>query len=175
MNYKKAILTIATLGFTYFIVTRVGFTAQQYAYLRKLNPKGRKRFKEFIKAIEDNLGYSVIITSGYRTFEKQQQLKDDGISPVGAGRSFHNYGLAIDINLLKLGQYVKMGSSRQKWLNTGVPQLAEGLGFRWGGDFSGYYDPVHFDLGNDYNINELEAKAYELYGTNPSDIKGNLV
>ena len=77
MNYKKAILTIATLGFTYFIVTRVGFTAQQYAYLRKLNPKGRRRFKEFIKAIEDNLGYSVIITSGYRTFEKLWSEKYD--------------------------------------------------------------------------------------------------
>lgn len=175
MNYKRAIITIATLGFTYFIVTRVGLNAQQWSYIRRLNPKAKQKFKDFIKAIEDGLGYSVIITSGYRTFEKQQSLYDSGQTTARGGRSYHNYGMAIDINAVKLGTWLRMGSSKIAWEESGIPQLAKNMGLRWGGDFSNFYDPVHFDLGNDYNLNDLEQTAYQLYGQNPSDIKGNRV
>ena len=117
----------------------------------------------------------MIITSGYRTFEKQQQLYDSGQTTARAGNSFHNYGMAIDINLIRFGKYIGMINTKSAWLETGVPQIAEEMGLRWGGNFSSFYDPVHFDLGNEYPLSSLKNRAEQLYGSNPSDIQGNLV
>jgi|TARA_R110000787_G_scaffold96592_3_gene200041 hypothetical protein len=175
VNYKRAVLTIATLGFTYFILTRVGFTTQQWAVLRKLNPKAKAKLKKFIKRVQDELGYQVVLTSGYRTFAEQESLYNNGKTTSQAGDSFHNYGMAIDINAVKLGAWLRMGSSKYSWENSGIVDIAKEEGLRWGGDFSNFYDPVHFDLGNEYNVSTLKDKAFSIYGNNPSDIKGNKI
>jgi len=38
------------------------------------------------------------------------------------------------------------GHSKSSWESTGAPDVARGMGFRWGGDFKSYHDPVHFEL-----------------------------
>lgn len=131
----------------------------------------RSRFAELVQHIEDS-GYEVIITSSYRTSEKQQELykqlknQENGRA---AKKSKHEYGIAIDINLKKGSKLWKKSTAKSEWEATGVPGLAKKLGFRWGGDFSGNFDPVHFDLGKDFSVNKLTG-ALESVTTGSEDI-----
>ena len=171
---KKIIIALVVLALIP-IVKNIGINAEQRLYIRNLNSKAKNKFRQFIKRVQKETGYDVIITSGYRTFEKQQQLYDSGQTTARAGNSFHNYGMAIDINAVKVGSWLRMGSSKSSWEQSGIPQIAENMGLRWGGNFSSFYDPVHFDLGNEYTLSSLKNRAEQLYGSNPSDIQGNLV
>lgn len=119
------------------------------AWIDDLHQQAQAKFRALIAEIEKR-GYEVAIQSGYRSFEKQAQLYASGQTPARAGASFHNYGLALDINMAKNGQVWRMASGRAAWLATGIPQIAEQMGFTWGGRFGGYYaangDNVHFHL-----------------------------
>lgn len=144
----------------------------QEAYIMHLHPAAKKVFREFIAEAEKR-GYSIIITSGYRTFAEQQKQYILNSNNAQPGYSFHNFGMAIDINMIGPdGSYIK-STAKNKWEQSGIPALAKKLGFRWGGDFVGYYDPVHFDLGYTYSINDLRNKALTQYGSNNENIKGN--
>lgn len=147
---------------------------EQEVVIQKLNPAVRQKFRSLITAIE-RLGYKVVLTSGYRDLEKQASLKSDNKSNAKAGFSPHNYGIAIDLNLYKGGKHYKKATPRKEWEATGVPALAESMGFRWGGKFSGYEDNVHFDLANKYNTAQLHTKAIAQFGTNPANFKGNTI
>ena len=61
-----------------------------------------------------------------------------------------------------------MATSKNKWLDT--IQGFENFGLRWGGNFSGFYNPVHFDIKDKfpdleylrmlYNNNDLVNKKF---------------
>lgn len=142
------------------------------SYLENLHPEIKKRFQNLINEIE-KLGFRVLITSGYRSFSKQAELKAQNASNAAAGYSLHNYGLAIDINLQKGFQLLTKKTDKKIWLESGVPQLAKKLGFIWGGDITGYYDPVHFAI--KYDTKQLYTRALKQYGNDPRKIQGNKV
>lgn len=88
-----------------------------------------------LRARAARAGATFTATSGYRSPEEQAELRrrwqsgDPSVIYPPAENSYHEYGLAVDIesnNLRMLGAY------------------AETIGMRWGGRFG---DPVHFDLG----------------------------
>jgi hypothetical protein len=111
-----------------------------------LHPVARKKFIEFLNVLRKN-GYMITLTSGYRSFQKQKKLReqfDRGEIPAAArpGLSYHNYGLAIDINMERAGKQYKLHTLKEDWERTGVPEVARRLGLRWGGTFN---DNVHFD------------------------------
>ena len=91
-------------------------------------------------------GLAVSARDGYRTFQEQASvLKRRGqfgrggtAAPVG--RSYHNYGFALDVAI-----------TPARWDTFGA--IAEGLGFRWGGRFS-KREPWHIDLGSFLTIDE---------------------
>lgn len=115
--------------------------------LTQLHPIAREVFRDFIDEVEARTGWRVVITSGYRSHAQQQRLVDAG-NPyaVAPGSSPHNYGMAIDINLVKDGQRIGMRSSNAAWVATGVVDIAKRYGLRWGGEFRNR-DRVHFDVG----------------------------
>jgi len=145
---------------------------EQEYFIKDLHPKAQDIFRKFIKLIEAK-GYNVIINSGYRTFSEQSKLKKENSKNATPGSSMHNYGFAIDINLQKGTGLWKKEDSDEHWLKTGVPQLAKELGLRWGGDYKGYQDAVHFDIAMD--AGKLLTLAYKQFGTNPENIRGNEV
>ena len=53
-----------------------------------------------------------------------------------------------------------MASSKTSWQKVANLGKAK-YGLRWGGDFSGGWDKVHFDYGNKYSIQQLKA-LYEM-------------
>ena len=157
-------------------VINYAFTKEQEYYLANLHPKYINLFKNFIADVEKNLGYKVLITSGYRSFQEQKQLHSENSNNAQAGKSMHNYGAAIDINLIskKDGSQIKKADSTATWQKTGIVELANKYGLKWGGggNFGSYNDTVHFEvpLGGD----KMYAQAIKQYGTE-SKVIGNRV
>jgi D-alanyl-D-alanine dipeptidase len=150
---------------------------KQYAsanktYIDNLNPVAKSRFTNFINDII-SLGYGVVISSGYRDSAKQAKLKKENSKNASAGFSTHEYGLALDLNLVKDGKWLNKNTPLSDWIKTGIIDIAKKkYNMRWGGEFTGYLDPIHFDMGKDYDVNKLYAQAIKIYKT-PDKIQGN--
>jgi len=114
--------------------------------VESLHPDYRDDVKEFFSWMEKETDWHPVWSSGYRTFEKQAQLYAQNSKNAPAGKSDHNYGFAMDINIRnkKTGVQLFKADSKAKWEASGIPQKAKELGFEWGGDFANYHDPVHF-------------------------------
>ena len=140
--------------------------------VEKLHPKARDKFKEFISRVEKELGLQIIATSGYRTFEHQARLKKQNPKNASAGNSSHNYGFALDVNVLDGSgkNILRKATSIKRWEDSKVVKIAKEMGFKWGGDFSNYHDPVHFyieplprkDLLALHQKGEKDAEGYVL-------------
>lgn len=92
----------------------------------------------------------VRFTSGFRDLAEQRALfARQGSRGLAAqpGRSYHNYGLALD--------FVADTPTAQTRAGT----LAESVGLRWGGRFRPP-DVVHIDAGNFLPIEEAETQGY---------------
>lgn len=134
-------------------------------HLKELNPKVEAQFRAFIKDIEA-MGFKVIITDAYRTIKRSAELYKLNSKNAKPGYSSHNYGTALDLNVIKNGKQYMKATSLKEWIATGIPKLAkEKYGMRWGGDFSGYKDPIHFDYNNKYNTVKLYELAVKQFGT----------
>lgn len=148
--------------------------AELELHIQQLHPLVQNKFRALIAEFEQR-GYKVEIISSYRSFAKQASLYAAGQTPAPAGSSYHNFGMAIDINVTKDGTRYNMQSGRAAWLETGLPAEAEARGFDWGGRFGGYYsargDSVHFQYTMGYSTQALRQKAYLQFGTN--NIQGN--
>lgn len=147
-------------------------SAQHEYVIKDLHPRYQNVFRRFIYEVEQE-GWSVILTSGYRSFQKQAQLKAQDSRNASPGMSLHNYGLAIDINAQRGTTVLRKKTSRKAWLDSGIVGIAEKLGLRWGGDFPGYPDHVHFDV--KMKGSELLARARKQFGNNNSKIIGNRI
>ncbi len=146
----------------------------QEAAIKKLHKTAQEPFRKLISAMEKK-GYKVLVTSGYRTWAEQERLHQTNPSKIpAAGGGYHNYGMALDINLLKDGKQWKMATPTAEWLKTGIPEMAEKMGFKWGGRFNGYKDHVHFDW-RKYDSKELKKLAINQFGNDPDDVEGNKV
>jgi len=149
--------------------------ASQQKFINELHYKLRVTFTRFIIEIQENTGWKVIITSGYRSFQKQIELQQEDDRNADPGRSHHNYGLGIDINLVKGDKILRKASPREEWEASGAINIAKALGFSWGGDFVNYYDPVHFDLKDVYPIDKLVENANQVANNDLTKVQGNKV
>lgn len=147
------------------------YSEKNEAYIKDLNPAVRDKFREFINDIEA-MGFTVMGTSGYRSFQKQAVLKKEDSRNASPGYSPHNYGIALDFVLYKNGKMIGKADI-DGWKKSGVVELAKNkYGMRWGGEFPGYPDGVHFDYANLYPTNKLYAMAVKQFGS-VENAKGN--
>jgi hypothetical protein len=88
-------------------------------------------------------GIELAVVESYRTHAKQNEYKVMGskYTSSGAGRSKHQYGLAVD--LVPIVDSVAVWDNKALWLKIGVE--GEKLGLRWGGRWRKPYDPGHFE------------------------------
>jgi hypothetical protein len=148
------------------------YNAANKKFIDSLNPEVRERFKNFINDIIAS-GYAVVITSAYRSSAEQAVQKKANKNNATPGYSPHEYGIGIDLNLVKGNKWINKDSPNSEWEKTGVVKLAKNkYGFEWGGDFPKYHDPVHFADTKRYKVPTLYAKALKIYGT-PEKIQGN--
>ena len=129
-----------------FLGARALLDARNAAKLEEMGDN-RARFEALFERIEARSGCWVLITSGSRSEEEQAALKRRNKKNAAPGRSLHEKQRAMDVNLVCPTQGMLMKADRKAtWEATGAPDVARTMGFRWGGDFKSYHDPVHFEL-----------------------------
>ncbi len=112
------------------------------ADVQALHPYFRDKVLELIKECKAN-GIELAVVESYRTHAKQHEYKTMGkkYTSSGAGRSKHQYGLAIDI--VPIVDSVAVWDNVLLWKKVGT--TGEKLGLRWGGRWRKPYDPGHFE------------------------------
>jgi peptidoglycan L-alanyl-D-glutamate endopeptidase CwlK len=117
--------------------------------IQSLHPELRAQAAAFVNRVEAELGVQVRVTSGLRTFAEQTALYNQGRTTPGnivtnapAGRSYHNYGLALVV--------VPMNAQGQPVWDSphwdAIGQIGKQMGFEWGGDFRSFVDRPHFQM-----------------------------
>lgn len=103
----------------------------------------RARLDTVLQGMKEQ-GYDTTLLEGYRSPSRQNFLKSnglDGINVTNAGQcqSFHQFGLAADIGLLKNG--IPDLRSNDAWVMRGyklLGQLASEQGLKWGGSWGDF-------------------------------------
>ena len=126
-------------------VSQYRLTQHNQKFLQEMG-ENQAAFEALFLEIERQTPYRVLITSGHRSYEEQVRLKKQNSKNATPGRSPHQFHRAMDINLISVRGLIRKSDSKERWEQTGVPQLAKERGFKWGGDYKYYHDPVHFEL-----------------------------
>jgi hypothetical protein len=110
--------------------------------LRALHPYFRDQISALIRACKAK-GIEIAVVETYRTHAKQNEYKGmgKGYTNSGAGKSKHQYGLAVDVVPVVRG--VAVWNNVALWKKVGT--TGEKLGLRWGGRWRRPYDPGHFE------------------------------
>lgn len=110
--------------------------------LHALHPFFRDRIIALVEQCREK-GIELAVVESYRTHAKQHEYKTMGkkYTNSGAGRSKHQYGLAVD--LVPVVDGVAVWDNTVLWRKVGV--VGEKLGLRWGGRWKKPYDPGHFE------------------------------
>ena len=146
--------------------------------INSMSPLVADRYLETVKEFEKQYGqegYSILISEGYRTMARSNQLKASGVKAASGGHSYHNYGMAGDFLIYKDGQLINYGEAYTEML----AEIAEqhGLHAPVSND-EGHFQPVEFptavpqelsqfktqgedamtDAANNYIIDQMEDK-----------------
>jgi hypothetical protein len=110
--------------------------------LDALHPFFRDRVSALIKLCKKK-GIQLAIVETYRTHAKQHEYQTMGrrYTSSGAGKSKHQYGLAVDV--VPIVDSVAVWDNGVLWRKIGL--TGERLGLRWGGRWRKPYDPGHFE------------------------------
>jgi len=139
--------------------------------LSELDPVARPTFRKFFEILTQKYsGYKAIVNDVRRTWGNSWDLKNNVKNPnyssknAEPGRSLHNYGLAIDINIETPASTTRrtlLKKNKTPWIEEGIDKVAKEAKLRWGGDFTGYIDCVHFDYYYDTNkaYNQVIAQS----------------
>lgn len=142
-----------------------------------LHPKVRNEVVALIDKAEAGFpnNMCIRIVQGLRTIDEQNALYAQGRTKPGkkvtnapGGKSYHNYGLAIDFAILKdkdgNGTYETLSwDTKEDFDKDGVKDWMEVVkvfkdaGWKWGGDFSSIKDDPHFEKAFGYKVSELMA------------------
>jgi len=113
-------------------------------------------------------GVRLRFTHTLRTFEEQSELYAQGRTKAGkivtnadAGRSWHNYAMAMDIVILydkdNNGTFETASWDEDKYFMT-VVNYFKSKGWFWGGDFRSFKDSPHFEKTFGLTISQALAK-----------------
>jgi peptidoglycan L-alanyl-D-glutamate endopeptidase CwlK len=162
--------------------------------LSKVHPILKGRVEELIVVLADEAHLYFAAHMGLRSYEVQAALYAQGrllylevnqlrqkaglprilpaeaakkVTNAPAGKSWHNYGLAVDI--VEDGDPNKAGI-QWSWANTKsylkIGQYATRVGLSWGGFWKAFKDYPHVELIGDLSL----AKAKEMYSPNIAGI-----
>lgn len=103
-------------------------------------------------------GIELAVVETYRTHAKQHEYKSMGkkYTASGAGRSKHQYGLAVDV--VPVVNSVAVWDNAILWRKIGA--VGEKLGLRWGGRWRNPYDPGHFEWTGGFTSYHLGAGRF---------------
>lgn len=120
----------------------------------QLHPEMDRRVTQLVENARAE-GMDVYIFEGKRSPQRQAQLKSQGnnVTNAGPGRSFHQYGMAVDV-VFHDPKGNPSWDSRNNWQELG--RLGKDAGLRWGGDWK-RRDYGHFELPTSMSSKEIKA------------------
>ncbi|HEX6848669.1 MAG TPA: M15 family metallopeptidase [Chitinophagaceae bacterium] len=136
--------------------------------LRKVDPRVKAAAERFIKRAHDELCLNLKVASGLRNDKEQDSLYAIGrppppqetVSNARGGDSYHNYGLAIDVYIVKKDGLLDLRAI----LPPEAIQIAKEEGFEWGGDWTKkgkngkvFKDYPHFEMTFGKTTKQLKA------------------
>lgn len=128
--------------------------------ISKLHPSIRPMAEALLRDAEA-AGISLVITQGLRTNEEQARLYAQGRTAPGKivthappGSSWHNFGLAFDVALLRDGK-ATWPNDLALWARIG--ELGKAVGLEWGGDFVSFKDRPHFEHHPGISLSQARA------------------
>jgi len=145
---------------------------------QKLHPAIRQEAIDTIAKVEQGFppNIKVRVVQGLRTIEEQDALYAQGRTKKGnkvtnarGGKSYHNYGLAIDFAIL----YDHNGDGKFETLSWDIAKDADrdgksewmemvdafkAIGWKWGGEWHSIKDYPHLEKSFGYKVSQLFAK-----------------
>jgi len=140
-----------------------------------LHPYFRDKVQQLITICKAK-GIELAFVETYRTHAKQAEYKGMGrkYTRSGAGKSKHQYGLAVDV--VPIVNDTAVWHNIVLWRKIGT--VGERLGLHWGGRWRHPFDPGHFEWKGGLNTLDLASgkkpfipKKDELYPCLEEDIK----
>ncbi|MEZ0469765.1 M15 family metallopeptidase [Luteimonas salinilitoris] len=114
----------------------------------RINPDLQQRVLAIYRVMRAQYGIEMVLVEGYRSPERQAELKRDGrATNAGAWSSCHQYGLALDSAPMRAGKLQwDMGDAWTKQAYFLYGELAQQAGLVWGGNWR-MRDYVHVEMG----------------------------
>ncbi|MGH1336137.1 MAG: M15 family metallopeptidase [Aureispira sp.] len=124
--------------------------------IRTLDTRIQSSAFQFVNMVQTDLDITIRVSDAFRTLADQDALYNSGrgVTRVRGGQSYHNYGLAIDVVEIRDGRPIY----ERDW--TGIANIGKGLGFEWGGDWTGFVDKPHFQMTFGQSVRELCLQRY---------------
>lgn len=118
-------------------------------------PKVQRLRDRFIASCK-LIGINLRVTSEFRSFDEQNKLYAQGRTTVGpivtnakGGESFHNYGVAFDVAIVRNGVLDYNITPLVAW-------IGKFLGLTWGGNWDGFVDKPHFQYDCGYTLKDFQ-------------------
>ncbi len=157
---KPAAVTLTTQGTT----KTTTWNSASDKMISQLDPRVRQPATNLINETESKLGVRLIVvprTGGFRSIEEQNETYAQGRTKPGnivtrapGGRSYHNYGLAVDVAITEGGKYMPNIPASEE-----IGKIGEAQGFVWGGRWTierdGIHDPAHFQMTFGQSVDQL--------------------
>ena len=135
---------------------RLAIDKRSAAHLDKLDPKFQENARHFLgaaKVIAQEYECDYVIISGTRTWAEQDALYAQGryksgrvVTKAKAGHSNHNFGVAFDCGVFKLGKYLDdIDPHLASRVHRACAKLAAEHGLSWGGTWT-FRDEPHYQL-----------------------------
>lgn len=139
-----------------YVQNKVWDVTSQNRIKTLLDPVQEKAI-EFINKAEQE-GIKLRVTEAYRSPEDQNKDYAQGRTEPGkiitnakAWESYHQYRVSIDVVPIVNG---KADYDNADWDKIG--QIGKSVGFKWGGDWSGFKDLPHFEMTYGYTVQQLK-------------------
>jgi peptidoglycan LD-endopeptidase CwlK len=115
-----------------------------------LIPKAQIEARKFLKIAKDN-NLDIRILSGTRTYDEQNCLYQHGrngnhqpiVTNARGGQSNHNFGIAWDIGVFEIGNYVENDLPYKSFAAIVLPLMNT---IEWGGNWISFKDYPHYQL-----------------------------
>lgn len=127
----------------------------------QLHPELEKRVEKLLNRARKE-GLDVYLFEGFRSNAQQAQLIQSGrgVTQAKPGRSFHNYGLAVDIVFYDSKGHPSWAENHN-WSKLG--ELGKEVGIEWGGNWKKIKDRPHFQYPPKASISNIK-RIYEAVG-----------
>ncbi len=119
--------------------------------IQTLTPETRLMARVFVNAVEKETGIVLRVVQANRTYQEQQSLYAQGRTAPGPrvtkappGRSYHNFGLAIDVHAMFPDGQMDWNASQLSGGQDEIADFARPLGFSAGIDWTTNQDRPHF-------------------------------